>query len=211
MGLVASLYDPAGVQVARSDGRGNFLINENLGAGLYTLVLSGSPGTGTLAYSLDYSSAGLRSVRPDVAVGLSLSSLSGVGVYGTPSGQTVILTSMKARPVSGVTSIRNAGGLPDFLKLSGTGGTSLFAVSYQGPAGNITASLIAGTEKTPELDAADSPLTIVTTITPNKRKLTKKRGNKKIIMKKSHSTLVRATSTFDPGMSDFGILEARTR
>ena len=210
-GLVASLYDPAGDLVAESPGSVNFLINENLEAGLYTLVLSNEPGTGPLAYNLDFSSAGLRGVRPDVAVGLSLSGLSGIGAYGTPSGQTVLLTSRKAGPVRGVSTVTNTGSLPDTLKLSGLAGSRFFAVGYQGPAGNMTAGLISGTANTPDMDDADSPIAIRTTITPNKRKLTKKRGKKKIILRRSHTTLVRATSTFDPGMSDFGIIRAQTR
>ncbi len=211
VGLVASLFDPAGVMVAETDGSSNFLINEDLQSGLYTLVLSNEPGTSPLAYNLDFSTVGLRSVRPDVAVGISITGLSGVGVYGTPSGQTIILTSTRARAVSGVTTVTNTGGLPDSLKLSGMPGSSLFSVSYQGPAGNMTAGLIAGTANTPDMDDADTPIAIRTTITPNKKRLTKKQGKRRFILKRSHTTLVRATSTFDPGMSDFGIIGVQTR
>lgn len=214
IGLVASLYDPAGILVSDSDGSGNFLLNENLLAGIYTLVLSNGTGTSALEYDLDFSSAGLRSVRPDVAVGLSMARLSGVGVYGTRSGQTIILTfltSRKARSVSGVTSVTNTGAIPDSLSLSGMAGSSLFAVTYLGPAGNMTAALIRGTAKTPQMDNADIPFTIRTTITPNKKKLAKKRGKKTIYLKKTHTTMVRATSDFDPGLSDFGIIGVQTR
>jgi hypothetical protein len=210
-GLIARLYDPNGDLVFQTDGSANFLINEDLEAGLHTLVISNGPGSGPLAYNLDFSSDSLRSVRPDVAVGISLTSLSGSGVYGTPSGQTIILTSTKARAVTGITSVSNAGGLPDTLKLSGMAGSSLFTVSYQGPAGNITAGLIAGTANTPDMDDADTPIAIRTTIIPNKKKLTKRRGNNSIILKRSQTTMVRATSTFDPSMSDFGIIKAQTK
>jgi hypothetical protein len=210
-GLVASLYDPAGNLISESEGTGNFIFNENLLVGIYTLVLSNGPGTGALAYNLDFSSSGLRSVRPDVAVGLSMAGLNGVGVYGTPSGQTITLTSKKARSVTGMTSVTNTGALPDSLNLSGMAGSSFFAVTYLGPAGNMTAGLITGTANTPEMDDADIPFTIRTTITPNKRKLMKKRGKKTIYLKKSHTTMIRATSDFDPGMSDFGIIRVQTR
>jgi len=210
-GVVASLYDPAGDLVSGTDGTGNFIINENLLAGLYTLVLSNEPGTGALNYNLDFSSTGLRSVRPDVAVGLSMAGLSGAGIYGTPSGQTIILTSTKARAVTGITSVTNAGALPDSLNLSGKAGSGLFAVTYLGPAGNMTAGLITGTANTPQMDNADIPFTIRTTITPNKKKLAKKRGKKTIYLKKSHTTMVRAASDFDPGISDFGIIGVQTK
>jgi len=210
-GLVASLYDPNGDLVVATDGSANFLINRDLQAGLHTLVLSNGPGSGPLAYNLDFGSDSLRSVRPDVAVGISLTGLSGAGVYGTPSGQTIILTSTKARAVTGITSVSNAGGLPDSLKLSGMAGSRLFTVSYQGPNGNITSGLIAGTANTPEMDGADTPIAIRTTIIPNKKKLTKRRGNRSIILKRSQTTMVRATSTFDPSMSDFGIIKAQTK
>lgn len=211
IGLVASLYDPAGDLVSESDGTGNFIFNENLLAGIYTLVLSNGPGTSALEYDLDFSSAGLRSVRPDVAVGLSMARLSGVGVYGTPSGQTIILTSNKAGSVTGVTSVTNTGAIPDSLSLSGMAGSSLFAVTYLGPAGNMTAALIMGTANTPRIDDADIPFTIRTTITPNKKKLAKKRGKKTIYLRKSHTTMIRATSDSDPGISDFGIIGVQTR
>jgi hypothetical protein len=211
IGLVASLYDPAGNRVSESDGTGNFIFNENLLAGIYTLVLSNGPGTSALEYDLDFSSAGLRSVRPDVAVGLSMASLSGVGVYGTPSGQTIILTSTKARSVTGVTSVTNTGAIPDSLSLSGMAGSSLFAVTYLGPAGNMTAGLITGAANTPEMDDADIPFAIRTTITPNKKKLAKKRGKKTIYLRKSHTTMIRATSDSDPGISDLGVIGVRTR
>lgn len=210
-GLVASLYDPAGNLVIESDGTGNFIFNEEIPAGLYTLVLANEPGTGALEYDLDFSSSSLRSVRPDVAVGLSMAGLNGVGVYGTPSGQTIILTSKKAKSVTGMTAVRNTGALPDSLKLSGLAGSSLFAVTYLGPAGNMTAGLIAGTANTPQMDSADIPFTIRTTITPSKKKLLKKRGKRKVFLKKSHTTMVRATSDFDPGMSDFGVIGVKTR
>ena len=215
IGLVASLYDPAGILVSESDGTGNFVFNENLLAGIYTLALLNGPGTGALEYDLDFSSAGLRSVRPDVAVGLSMARLSGVGVYGTPSGQTIILTSNKARSVTGVTSVTNTGALADSLNLSGTAGSSLFAVTYLGPAGNMTAGLITGMAKTPEMDDADIPFAIRTTITPNKKKLVKKlvkKGRKRTIyLKRSHTTMIRATAASDRGIGDLGLIRVRTR
>lgn len=210
-GVVASLYDPVGNLVSESKGDGDFIINENLLAGLYTLVLSNTPGTGTINYNLDFSSSSLRGVRPDVAVGRSTAGLIGVGVYGTSSGQTLSLPSTKVRPVTGITSVANAGALPDFLSLRGRAGSSLFAVTYRGPAGNMTASLITGTANTPQMDDADLPFTIRTTITPNKKKLTRKQKKRTISLRKSHTTMVRATSDFDPAMSDLGIIRATTR
>jgi len=61
------------------------------------------------------------------------------------------------------------------------------------------------------MDNADIPFTIRTTITPNKKKLAKKRGKKTIYLKKSHTTMVRAASDFDPGISDFGIIGVQTK
>lgn len=210
-GVVATLYDAAGDPVTETDGTGNFLINETIAEGLYTLVLSNSPGTGALIYDLDFSSNSLRSVRPDVAVGSSMAARRGVGIYSTRSGQTLNLTSTKTRTVVAIASVANRGGLPDTMKLRSTRGSTLFAVAYTGPAGNMTSSLVAGRASTYAMDQFDSPIPIRATIKPNKKKLTKKRGKRLVYLKKSFNASVQATSTFNPALSDAAYFGVKTR
>jgi hypothetical protein len=152
----------------------------------------------------------LAAVRPDVAVGASAGALTGVGLY-SPTSQVATLISKKAKPVTGYVSVFNRSNRPDVIAVSGTGGSALFTVSYSGPEGNISAGLLAGTYRTPEMDENDAPVPIRATITPNKRNLTKKKGKKTFILKKTHTILIRATSTFDPATADAASISAQTK
>jgi hypothetical protein len=61
------------------------------------------------------------------------------------------------------------------------------------------------------MDENDAPVPIRATITPNKRNLTKKKGKKTFILKKTHTILIRATSTFDPATADAASISAQTK
>ena len=68
-----------------------------------------------------------------------------------PSGQSVTLTSRLARPVTGYASVANRGNLPDDLAGRASGGNAFFKVAYFDLTGNVTAGLLAGTYRTPNL------------------------------------------------------------
>jgi hypothetical protein len=152
----------------------------------------------------------LAAVRPDVAVGASAGALTGVGLY-SPTSQVATLISKKAKPVTGYVSVFNRSNRPDVIAVSGTGGSAFFAVTYSGPEGNITAGLLAGTYRTPEMEQGDAPVSIRATITPNKKKLTKKKGKKTVILKKNHTLLIQVKSTFDAAIGDAASISAQTK
>lgn len=211
-GLRAELYGPGGLLIAASDGSGSFAFNEDLGTGFHSLVVFRNPaGGGALEYEIELSAAGLRFVRPDVAVGASLTSLGGAGVY-SPVAQQVTLTSRRAAPVTGFATVANAGTLPDTLTVRASGGTKLFKVVYTGATGtNMTATLVAGTFRTAGMNDGDTALPIRTTVTPNKRALKKKRGKRTVYLKKSYNTTIRAVADSDPLLNDGAVIRVMTR
>ncbi len=114
--------------------------------------------------------------------------------------------------VTGHASLANRGKLPDVLVGSATGGSALFALSYFDLTGNITAALLTGTYSTPEMDENTDAVAIRATITPNKKKLTKKKkGKKPKILKKTHVLSLRLTSTFDPAIEDAATISVQTK
>ncbi len=92
------------------------------------------------------------------------------------------------------------------MTLRGSGGSSLFAVSYTTAEGDVTAAVIAGTFATEVMGPDDAAVGITVTITPNKRLLTKKvKKGKRLLttyLRKTHSGLIEATATDDPTRSD---------
>lgn len=136
---------------------------------------------------------------PDVAAGAVATSLTGAGIY-DPVSQQVAMTSNKALPVSGIFSITNRAVLPDRkaeekFTLHGSGGGAYFRVLYLGPDGNVTAGLLAGTAETPVLDHSDEPVLIRMAVTPDRKKLAKKKGKRTVTLRKSQRFSIRATST----------------
>jgi hypothetical protein len=210
--LRAELYDGEGQLIASFTGNENFDLEETLLPGDYSLhVFRGAGGGQAQSFELTIDASTVASSRPDVAVGPSPAALLGVGLY-APSSQLVSLISKNALPVTGYATLANRGNLPDVITVSGSGGSALFTVSYAGPAGNITAGILAGTYRTREIDENDAPVPIRATITPNKKKLTKKKkGRKPLILKKTHTILIRAVSTFDPATADSASISAQTK
>ena len=181
-------------------------------AGDYTLhVFREEDGGETKAFSLTIDASTVASSRPDVAVGASPAALVGVGQY-TPANQLVALISKKAKAVTGYAGLSNRGNLPDVLVGSATGGSGLFTVSYFDPTGNITAGLLTGTYTTPEMEGNSPPVLIRGTITPNKKKLTKKaKGKKPKILKKTFLLSLKLNSSFDPSIEDAASIRVQTK
>jgi len=194
------------------DGDGDFTLEQLLIAGAYTLRVYREPGAGAgQAFDLAIDASVVATTRPDVAVGASPGGLLGVGVY-APTPQMVTLTSRNANPVTGHASIANRGWLPAVLEVNAERGNSLFNVLYRGPAGNnLTAVLIKGPYRTPAMDASDAPLAIRATVTPNKRKLAKKRGRRTTILRRSFTTAIGVRSATDPSIRDAGSIRVQTK
>ena len=120
------------------------------------------------------------------------------------------LTSRVGKPVTGYATISNRGTLPDAQNVRTSGGNSFFQVAYYGIEGNITSDLLSGAYRTPELRSRDTPVSIRVSITPNKKKLKKTRSRKSMILRKSLSLTITATSTFDPTIQDMASILVRT-
>lgn len=210
-GLVAELTGPGG-QPVFSGGGDTFSFYETLPAGWYSLVLSReSGGSGDLAYELDFANSDVRFVVPDVAVGSSLSSLIGENVLNGTGNQVLSLVSAKARPVSASATIGNRGQLPDTLAVRGGAGNALCGISFFDGSGNVTAGIVAGTYRTVELVDGDAAASLDVQFSPNKRKLTRKKGRKTRILKKTFTTFVKADSTQGPASMDSATVRVQTR
>lgn len=209
--LRAGLYGGTGNLIVSFSGDANFHLEEILLPGDYALHVFRGPGGGLAqSFGLTIDASTVAESRPDVAVGASPFTLQGVRQF-SPSNQLVTLVSKNALPVAGHASLANRGNLPDIMAVSGSGGSALFSVSYSGPGGNITAGMLSGTYRTPEMVENDASIPIRATISPNKKKLTKKKGKRTLILKKTHTLLIRATSTFDSITMDAATISVRTK
>jgi hypothetical protein len=210
--LRAELFDDEGNLIASFNGDSNFDLEQLLLAGDYAFHVYRQPGSGAAqAFNLTIDASVVAASRPDIGVGASAAGLQGVGLY-APASQSAALISTKANAVTGHATLSNRGKLPDVLKGSATGGSDLFAVSYFDPTGNITAGLLMGTYATAEMDENTAPVAIRATITPNKKKLTKKvKGKRPEILKKIHVLSLRLSSTFDPLIEDAATISVQTK
>lgn len=210
--LRSELYDGEGNLLASSLGDGDFLLSELLYAGNYELRAYRTADQGAdQSYTLSFDVSSVAETLPDAAAGASLSSQTGMGIRGIPSLQTVTLVSAKARPVTGYATFVNEGSLPDEFLVSGGRGNSLFSVSYLDDSGNVTAEVIAGSYRTPVIVDGDDPVALRVSVVPNKKKLTKKKGKRTVILKKAIALPLRATSEFDPSIADTAVKVVRTK
>lgn len=209
--LRTELFDDEGNLIASFNGDGDFDLEQLLLAGDYAFHVFRQDDAGaSQSFVLELDASVVAASRPDIGVGASAAGLQGIGLY-APAIQTATLISKKAKAVTGHAGFSNGGKLPDILKGSGTGGSALFAVSYFGPTGNITAGLLTGAYTTPEMDENTARVAIRATIKPNKKKLTKKKGKKTRILKKTHLLSLRLSSTFEPSTVDAATIRVQTK
>lgn len=209
-GLTAEIYKGSQL-VATGSGGFPFWFEGNLDNGWHTLVIR-KVGGGPVAadYGVRISSAWVRKVRPDIAIGRTLGTLQASGVVFAP-GADVRLISRKARRVRGFASVANRGDRPESLAVSGSRRKRFFRVAYNAPTGNVTAAVTSGRYRTPTL-AATTPATILrATVTPDKRRLVRKSDPRRRTLRKSYSTLLVARSTRQPELYDGGWLRVFTR
>jgi len=209
-GLSAEILDLAGNVVGGFAGAGELSIGGILDAGDYLLRV-GNPGATAQTLSLAVDASVVPTVRPDVAVGARLGSLRGVGAYGPPATQQVTLVSRRLRPVGAVATVANRGTLPDAMRVRGTRGSALFKTVYTSGGRNVTAAMQRGGFTTATLSAGGPATVIAATISPDKKRLTKGKGRSKSILERNFIAQIRATSAAQPGVSDAGRIEVRTR
>jgi len=194
-----------------ASGTGNVAFADVLTAGDYTLRLTNTGGTAETV-SLDLDASNAAEPKADVSVAGS-----GADVY-SPVAQATAATSVKANPVSVAFAVDNDGPLDDTFKVQGSAGNPLFGVSYFQGATNVTAQVIAGTYTTPSLAEGDAPVNFSMTVTPNKKKLTKKfkkvpgkKPKKPKILKKSMVSVIKATASSNASISDTATITVSTK
>ncbi len=177
-GLLTELLDANGNVIA--SGSGVFSFTRALPAGTYRVRVTNQSGSAEfLSFSVDATKA--ASARP--------------GVTATPAK----INSKKAKAVKGKALVRNTGNLPSPITVSASKGNGFFKVVYSAPGGNQTAALNAGRYQTPSLSSASAPVTITAKITPNKKKLLKKKKGKKVrVVKKTYKGSYRASASGAP-------------
>jgi len=191
VGFQAELLNEAGEVLASHSGSGPVDLEKVVLAGSYTLRLTNGGTTNeVLSVVLDASNPALA--RPSVSFARSS------------------LVSLRARRVRGFASVSNQGNLPEALSVRATRGNGLFRVNYFAP-GNATASLLAGTYRTPILGDSGAASVIRATVSPNKKRLTRKRGTRTTILRKTFSLVLHANSTSDTALGDTASLRVRTR
>jgi formylglycine-generating enzyme required for sulfatase activity len=196
------LRDSGGVVV--DSGSGNVDFGGLLLSGQYLMTVTSTGGT-TQTFSLDLDASTEAVPKPDLSIGSDPTAATGVGVY-PPTAQSIAVLSRRGDPVTLFAKVANEGLLPDAMKLRGSGGNSLFAVSYTTAGANVTASVIVGTFATEVIGPDDAAVGMTIAVTPNKRLLTKKvKKGKRLLtttLRKTHSGLIEATAAGDPTRSD---------
>ncbi len=209
--LRAILRDSGNVIIATFEGDADFDLEEALASGDYSLEIYRTDGTGpSQSYNIAFDASVEVLTRPDLAVGASPARLIGRNVFST-TGQSASLFSIKAKPVTAYAEFANRGNLPDRILARGSGGNGFFKVDYFTGAGKVTGDLLRGTFSTTEIDGTDAGVLVRAVVTPNKKKLAKKKGKKTKILKKPLTLSLKATSAFDAGIMDAATIKVQTK
>jgi hypothetical protein len=211
-GLRGEIYGPDGQLLAASGGPGGFDFNLDLAAGLHTLVVyRDAGGSAPLSYDLAFGEGAAGVIIPDVAVGNTPATLTGAGIIGGGPGQILSLLSRRASPVLSYASVKNQGELPGMLAVSGSGGSRLCSITYLGAAGNLTAAMLAGTLRTPEIALADEAFSLRVQFTPAKKRLVKKRGKRRVTLRRTFPAAIRVADTAGDALPDAASIRVFTR
>lgn len=209
--LRAELRDDSGRILVTFTGDADFTLEEMLPAGNYRLDVYRTAGSGqTENYTLTIDANTVPETRPDVTVGAAASDSIGAEIF-SPEVQFVRLNSFRAGPVTGYVNVSNRGNFPDVQSVGASGGNTFFGVAFFGPDGNLTADLLAGGYRTTELKSDDAAVPIRVTITPNRKKLSIKKGRKTRVLRKALIVKVTATSSFDPSVHDEASVHVKTQ
>lgn len=208
--LLVELYDGEGELIASFVGHFDF--EELLREGNYELHLSlpSEGGNDPVPFDLGIDAGERAFARPDVMVGSGASPTTGAGSY-LPSPQRAAALSRRARRVNGSLAVANRGNLPVRLAVRGGGGNAFFAVSYLGAGGNVTAAMLTGRHLTPEIDSSRAPDRQTVRVTPNKRKLTKKKGRRVTIARKTLTLSIGASAVGAKASPDAAAIRVQTK
>lgn len=190
-----------------------FMLSKNPGRKTVYMQLGNSSGVSAIrsdSILLLPWSGSTAAFRPDVAVGASPQRLIGVGLH-SPRLQQFQIASIGARAVSPLISVSNRGALRDQLIVRASGGNHLFRTSHFVGGTNVTANLIRGTLRTSAANGGDAPLLIRSLVSPNFRALTRRIGNRRVTLKRSHTLFARATSASDSTVHDSATIRIQTR
>jgi formylglycine-generating enzyme required for sulfatase activity len=151
--------------------------------------------------------------KPDLSIGPSPTAATGKGLY-PPAVQTVTVMSRRGAPKTLFAQVGNDGSFPDTMRLLGSAGNRLFAVSYFSGGGNVTAQMIAGTFGTPLMGPGDPPLRLTVSVAPKQRLITKKvkKGNRFVptYLRKTYNGFVEARSVDDTSLYDAARFQVKT-
>lgn len=209
-GMTFSIFR-GGSLVASGQGDPAFWFEDELDGGWHTLVIDlepGSPAPGN--YQIEFASAFLRQVLPDLALGRNLRSLRGAGSNFAP-GVDLRLISRRTRPVTAFATVANRGERPELLSVWARRGNPFFRIIYTTPTGNSTGRITSGRFQTQALSAGDPSIWIRTNVRPNRRRLTRTSGNRTLTLRRTFSVLFQARSTRQPEIRDGGWLRVLTR
>lgn len=202
--LRAELHDGTGRLLASFTGDTDVSLAGALYPGDYSLhVFRGPDADGPQSFNLSVDATVDARSQPDVAAGPGLSSLVRADV---------VIFSQNASPVAAVTTVANAGRLPDRFRVSGTRGNQFFAVTYQSVGGGIiTSTVVAGRHETALLALGDAAELVRIRVVPNRKLLRKTSGGRTVTLRRTHAMSIRATSVFDRVSSDSVSVSVRTR
>jgi formylglycine-generating enzyme required for sulfatase activity len=185
-------------------GTGNFGIGGVLLAGNYALSITNGGAT-VPAFSLSIDASVEARPKPDASIGTTPSATIGINAY-APTVQQGSVNSKRAVPKTFFAQVGNDGLLPDGMRLRGSVGNSLFAVSYFSGGGNVTAQMIAGTFATAVMGPDDAPIGLSVTITPNKRLVTRqvRQGGRLVTtyLRKTYAGFIEARAAGNTALSD---------
>ena len=111
----------------------------------------------------------------------------------------------------GHASLANRGGKAEILELRGSGGSPLCAIVYLGDAGNVTGAIVTGTFRSPEMSRTDDPLAFRILFSPNKKKLTRKRGGRSVTLRRTFASTLQAGATATTADPDKATIQVLTR
>lgn len=159
-------------------------------------------GAGTGAAGRGFASSpgvGDGSIRPDLAVGTTLSDLTGVGERSSRKRQIGEAGPNRRGIEKGYWTVANLGTLADELRVSAPRGVRPLRFRFRDESGQVSARIFTGRYKTPAMDHRDAPRVLIGTVAPGRSfsDPSKRRGGRK-----PFTLLLKVISTRSPLRSD---------
>jgi hypothetical protein len=193
-----------GSNTVLASGGGNVDFSGVLPAGDYVLGIA-STGAAAQAFSLTLDASIEARPKPDLSIGDTPAAASGADLH-PPAVQSIVVLSRRAVARTIFAQADNDGPVPDSMSLRGSAGARLFAVTYFSGGANVTAQMIAGTHTTAVMDDDDPPVSLLVTLVPNRRLVTRRvRQGERLVTKylrRTYSGFIEATAESDGTRSD---------